>query len=135
MPGAGLAVRVLALVGADAVLRVVGAEVDGVERDVLREELGAHPVHEGVEVGLCVEAARDAGLVGDDDQFVAQALRGAAEGEDAGDPADVRGVMEIADFMVDYAVAVEEEGGIHWGPSSRRLMTAAVCCAQRAKEK
>jgi hypothetical protein len=132
--GAGLAVGVFALVVADAVFGVVGAEVDGVERDLLHEELGAHPVHEGVEVGLRVETARDAGLVGDDDQFVAQALSGATEGEDAGDPTDIRGVMEITDFMVNDAVAVEEESGIHRGTSSRRLMTAAVCCAQRAKE-
>ena len=107
--GRGFAVFVLVLVLADAVLGMVGAVVDGDEGDALFLELCGHPVHERFEVGGGVEAARDAGLVGDDDQLVAKRLGGAAEGEDAVDEADVGGAVEVADLVVDDAVAVEEE--------------------------
>ena len=113
--GAGFAVLVLALVLADAVLGVVGAVVDGVEVDALEGEFGAHPGHEGVEGLLGVEAACDARLVGDDDQLVAEGLGGEAEREDAFDPAHVFRAVEIADLVVDDAVAVEEEGSGCWG--------------------
>jgi len=77
-PGAGLAVFVLARPFADAVFGVVGAVVDGVEGDAFALEFGAHPLHQGFEVCGSVEAAGDSGLIGDDDQLVAERLRGAA---------------------------------------------------------
>ncbi len=89
--GGGFAVFAFALVLADAVDGVVGAEVDGVEGDLLLEEGGADVVHDEVELGFGVEAAGYAGLVGDDDEGVAEGLGAAAEGEDAGDEEDVGG--------------------------------------------
>jgi len=109
--GAGFAVFVVAAVLAEA-FGVVGTVVDGVQGDALARQLGAHEVHEVVEVLLGVEAAGYAGLVGDDDQFVAERLGGAAEWDDALYPANVGGEVEVAGFLVDYAVAVEEEGSV-----------------------
>jgi len=110
-PRAGFAVDVLALVVAEAVLGVVGAVVDGVERHVAGGELGAHPGHEGLEVGLRVKAASDAGLVGNDDELVAGGAGGGAEIEDAIHPDDLVGPGEEAELVVDDAIAVEEESG------------------------
>jgi hypothetical protein len=104
--GGGFAVFAFALIFADAVDGVVRAEVDGVEGDLLFEEFGADVVHDEVELGFGVEAAGYAGLVGDDDEFVGEGLGEAAEGEDAFDEEDFGGVVEVADFLVDYAVAV-----------------------------
>jgi hypothetical protein len=104
--GARLAVFVLPPPLADAVFGVVGAVVDGVEGDVFAQELLAHPLHQGFEVCGSVEAAGDSGLIGDDDQLVAERLRGAAEREDAVDEAHVGGLVEVADLVVDDSVAV-----------------------------
>ena len=76
--GAGFAVFVFALVFANAMLGMEGAVVDGVQGDAVAGKLGAHPLHQGFEVCGSVEAAGDSGLIGDDDQLVAERLRGAA---------------------------------------------------------
>ena len=107
--GAGFAVFVVTAVLAEA-FGVVGAVVDGVQGDALARQLGAHELHEVIEVPLGVEAAGYAGLVGDDDQLVAEGLGGEAERDDALDPANIGGEIEIAGFVVDYAVAVQKEG-------------------------
>lgn len=127
--GGGLAVFVVALEFADAVLGVVRAVVDGVEGGSFAGELGAHPGHEVLELLRGVEAAGDAGLVGDDDQAVAEGLGGAAKGEDAVDEADLGREMEVAYFVVDYAVAVEEKGWAweHFGaPEKNGQQTAGI---------
>jgi len=73
-------------------------------------ELLLHPDGELVEVGLRVEAAADAGLIGDHNQRIAEFLRCAAKVEDAGNPANLLGFVEITDLMIDDAVTIEEEG-------------------------
>jgi len=108
--GAGFSVLVLAFVGAYTVLGVVGAVVDRVELDAFGSEGFANPVHEGLEVCLGVEAAGDSGLVGYDDQAIAEGDCCSAEREDSGDEAYFFSAVEVADFFVDYAVTVEEEG-------------------------
>jgi hypothetical protein len=113
--GARFAVGVLALVDADAVVGVEGAVVDGVDGGVAGGELRAHPGHEGGEVFFGVETASDAGLVGDDDEFVAKADGGGGEREDAVNPTHVFDAVEEAGFVVDDAVAVQEEGFGHSG--------------------
>ena len=90
----------------------------GVEGDAVAGEFGADMVHEVVEVGFGIEAAGDAGLVGDDDQPVAEVLGGLKQGNEAGKEADVGWAVEVADLLVDDAVAIEEEGpagGWGWG--------------------
>ena len=67
-----------------------------------------------VEVLLGVEAAGDSGLVGDDDQLIAERLGGETEWDDALDPANISGEIEIASLVVDYAIAVKKEGSV-WG--------------------
>ena len=128
----------LALKLADAVFGVIGAVVYGVEWGVLAGELGAHPEHESLELLRGVEASGYAGLVGDDDQAVAERLGGAAEGEDAVDEADVGGIVEVADFVVDYAVAVKEEGWMEFlrgrviGRFQKRTSAAEAALSMRS---
>jgi hypothetical protein len=106
--GVGFAVGVVAFVVADAVLGVVGAVVDGSQWGSLCRELGAHPLSEGLEVGFGVEATCDAGLVGDDDELVAEMDGGAGEREDAFDPADVGDAVEIVDLVVDEGLGIRD---------------------------
>jgi hypothetical protein len=92
---------------------VVGAVIDGVQCDAFAGEFGAHPGHERFEIGKCIKTASDSGLVGDDDELVVQALGGAAKIKDAGNEPDVLRTVEVADFLVDDAVAVKEESFEH----------------------
>jgi len=91
-----------------AVVGVVGGVVDGVDLDGFFLELVADVGHEGFKVLRGVEAASDAGLVGDDDDAVAEGLGGTAEGEDAVDEVEVLDAVELSPFFVDDAVTVEE---------------------------
>jgi hypothetical protein len=109
--GRWFAVFVLALVFTDG-LRVIRAVVSRGERGVAGGELAVYPSGEDVEVRLGVDAATDACLVGDHNEFVAEVGGAVAEGEDAGNPADVFDAVEVVGLLVDDAVTVEEEG---WG--------------------
>ena len=91
-----------------AVVGVVGGVVDGVDVYRFFLEFGADVGHEGFEVLRGVEAAGDAGLIGDDDDAVAEGLGGAAEGEDAVDEVKVFDAVEVSTFFVDDAVTVED---------------------------
>ena len=108
--GAGFSVLVLAFVGAYTVLGVVGAVVDRVQLDAFGAERLAHPVHEGLEVGLGVETSGDSSLVGHNDQAVAEGDRRSAEGEDSRDKTDLFGAVEIADLFVDNSITIKKEG-------------------------
>ena len=57
-----------------------------------------------------IEAAADAGLVGDDHQRVAGVAEAAERLRDAGEDAHPVGVGEVAGVLDQRAVAVEEEG-------------------------
>ena len=104
--GGGFAVFMLAAELALAVLRMVGAVIDGGKHNALFGQPGAHPVHQLLKLRGAVESAGDAALVGDDDEPVAKLLGGAAEREDSVQETDVGRPVEKPDFMVDYAVAV-----------------------------
>jgi len=110
--GAGFSVLVLAFVGAYTVLGVIGAVIDRVQLDAFGAERLAHPVHEGLEVCLGVEASGDSSLVGHDHQAVAEGDCRPAEREDARDEADLFGAVKVADLFIYDSITIKEEGSL-----------------------
>ena len=108
-PRTGLAILVLPLPLSQAVLGVVGAVVNGIERRTLGTEFLAHPPHQVRELFLAVESARDTRLIGDDHKLVTLLLRRTGQGKDALDPADVFRPVQVADLLVDDAVPIKKQ--------------------------
>src|SRR5882724_8445490 len=89
---------------------VISAEVDGVEGRLLCVKIGTHVVHQAMEVILGIVAAANTGLIGNDDNAKAECPRCGDKWNNAIDITDVSGAGEIADLVVNDAIAVKEEG-------------------------
>lgn len=66
------AARTGAGVPGDGTRRVMGAVVNAGNFNALPVQKGEHPVVQGQDIGLPIKTAGDAGLIGNDDQKVAQ---------------------------------------------------------------
>mmetsp|Transcript_70452 Transcript_70452/g.166029 ORF Transcript_70452/g.166029 Transcript_70452/m.166029 type:complete len:365 (+) Transcript_70452:1681-2775(+) len=122
--GRGLAAVAVDGVARHAAVGQVRAVLDGGQRDALCGQVLAQRVVQRLDGGLVVVAARDAGLVGHDDQRVAGGLQPAQRVDGAGDVGEVGPAVDIAVVDVDDAVAVEEGGGAH--QRFRMRLTSAV---------
>src|ERR1700746_3612908 len=94
--------------GRDGVGRI-GTMVNAGDLDALAREFAAHPAHEPREIRLGIEAAGDAGRLGDDEDREMAAGKSLRQRKDAFDETTILDTMEIAAVLVDDAVAVEDE--------------------------
>ena len=109
--GLGLAPIVIDFVFDDGGLGVVGAVVGGVDVGAgVFAELAAHFLVDGFDGVFIEHAAGDAGLVGDDDEAVAQRADGGEGGGGAGEEFYFGGIAEVAIIVDDGVVAVEKYG-------------------------
>src|ERR1700755_438563 len=90
---------------------MVRAVADIVDARALRQQLGAHPVVQHVEFGLGEEAARHAGLVGEEEHEIAGVVEPAYRSCRVRHPADALARAHVAVIVIDDAVAVEESRG------------------------
>src|SRR4051795_6584715 len=109
--GCGLAPIMLSDVAGDRSLRMVWTEADVIDPRAVTGELGTHPAVQPVHVGVSEEAARDAGLVGEDEYPIAGLVEAANGPRNVGHPADAVLRADIAIVTVDDAIAIEECGG------------------------
>ena len=99
----------IALDGSRRMMRTVS---DVVDPRALRQKFRAHPVVQHIELGLGEEAARDAGLVGEEEHEIAGLVQAADRACRVRHPANAFACAHIAVVMVDDAVAIEEGGGL-----------------------
>ncbi len=111
--GRGLAAAAGPPVGAHAGLGVVRAEVRPVEPGAGRGEQLCDPRGHGIELGLGVLAAGDAGLVGGDDDREPGGPERRDRGGGARDEDHAIGLVEVLDLLVDHAVPIEEHAAAH----------------------
>ena len=98
-------------IAGDGAVGMVRAISDVVDAGALRGKFGAHPVVQRVELVLGEEAARHAGLVGEEEHEIAGVVQPADRLRRIRHPADALLRAHVAVVMVDDAVAVEERGG------------------------
>jgi hypothetical protein len=93
------------------VIQSVRAIVDRGEMRSRRRELPGHEFVDGVHHGFREKSASHAGLIGhhDDWQFRIVQLANGARGE--GKHTKLAGIIQVADFFGDGAVAIEKDGG------------------------
>src|SRR6266702_5299133 len=127
--GCGLTPRMFLDVAGDRSLRMVRTEADVIDPRTFAGELVAYPAVQRVHISFGVEAAGDAGLVGEDKHQIAGLIETADGLGDVGHPTDAVSRADIAIVIVDDAVAIEECGGHHaaavWG--HRRALTGMRC--------
>jgi len=92
----------------DRSVRMMRTISDVVDHSALGGELGAHPVVQCVELDLGEKAARDAGLVGEEENEIAGIVEPSDRLCRIRHPADPLPCAHIAVVMVDDAVAVEK---------------------------
>ena len=92
----------------DRSVRMMRAISDVVDDSALRGKLGAHPVMQRVELGFGEKAARDAGLVGEEENEIAGVVEPSDRLRRIRHPADAFPRAHVAVVMVDDAVAVEK---------------------------
>src|SRR5690349_7380236 len=83
---------------------------DIVDARALRQQFGQHPVVQPVQFSLGEEAARDAGLVGEEEHEIAGVIEPPDRLGRIGHPADALLAAYVAVVVIDDAVAVEEGG-------------------------
>ena len=83
--------------------------------DAARSELTDHEVRDRLVISLSVVSAFNTGLIGDDDEEVAQCLRMRAELEDARDERKILPAAYIAVVDIDRTVAIQEKSFRHTG--------------------
>jgi len=86
-----------------------GAKPHIIDRAARRQRLIQHPRTEGGEIGLGIQTAADAGLVGDDEDVPAGSGCGAERVECPGYELEPRPVADPAMVMVQHAVPVQKE--------------------------
>src|SRR5262249_4218851 len=96
---------ILLPVRADAMARVIGAVVDGIDGDAMVRKGLAHKAHQDLERIEAVEAAPDPGLVGNDRERKAASGEGPRRVENPIDEAAILYPMEVTDVFVDDAIA------------------------------
>ena len=111
MPGRGLAPVMILEIAGDRSVGMMRAIPDVVDHGALRGEFGAHPVVQHVELVLGEEAARHAGLVGEEEHEIAGIVEPADRLRRIRHPANPVPRAHIAVVVIDDAVAVEEGGG------------------------
>src|SRR4051812_18462061 len=99
---------------------------DIVDDGALGGEFGAHPVVQHVEFLLGEVAARDAGLVGEEEHVIAGLVEPADRLRRVRHPADPFAGAHIAVVVVDDPVAVEKGGGLE-----DRTHCGAASCSTR----
>ena len=99
----------------------------------LRGELGAHPVVQRVEFVLGEEAARHAGLVGEEEHEIAGLVEPADRFRRVRHPADAVARAHVAVVVIDDAVAVEECRGPALASRSTPLMSGLVSASGPAR--
>ena len=114
--GFGFSPVVVGFVFGDDGFGVVGAVVGGIDVGAgLVAELFAHFLIDGFDGGFVEHAAGDAGLVGDDDEAVAEAAEGGEGGGGAGEEFDLGGIAEVTIVVDEGVVAVEKDGAFGHG--------------------
>src|SRR5262249_46647531 len=91
---------------------MVRAISDVVDDGALRQKLLSHPLMQRIELGCGEEAARHAGLVGEEEHEIAGVIQPADRLCRVRHPAKAILAADIAVVMIDDAVAVEEGGGL-----------------------
>src|SRR5437868_14454119 len=136
--GRGFAPVMILQIALDGAGRMVRAVPDIVDARALRQQFGAHPVMQHIELGLGEEAARDAGLVGEEEDKIAGVVEAADRFRRIRHPANTLFRSHIAVVAVDDTVAVEEGGGslrLHHGtplPDAAELSTSSTMATTSA---
>jgi len=110
-PRSRFAPGILATVSADAMARVIGAVVDGIDGDPMVRERIVHPAHQSLERIEAVEAAADPRLVGDDRKRKSASGEGPRHLENPIDEAAILYAMQVADLFIDDAIAIKQQTG------------------------
>jgi hypothetical protein len=113
--GVGLAVRMIGMaVLWQSSVGQIGAGVKRADLRAKRNQLGLHPGMQFRHVRLVVEASRYARLVG---YYNCQQSRVAYHLQRrlrSGNPTERLNLMQVADILVQHAIAVEEDGAMLW---------------------
>ncbi len=114
-PRPRLAIEAVAPVVRVLSLFVERAVIDAVDVRALLGEPSFHPGVQRMHVRLCVEVARDPGLVGDDEHIPAARIEGRNRLGSTRDEFEIADTADIAAIHIDNAVAVKEQGRLRGG--------------------
>ena len=99
--------------------RMMRAIPDVVDDGALRRQFGEHPVVQLADIALGKEAARHAGLVGEEEDKISGVVEPADRLRGIRHPADPLLRAHVAVVVIDHAIAVEEGGGPERGRLNR----------------